>query len=227
MTAAVVFGASGGLGQSLCRTFAGRGFSVAAVSRSPDPQPSDHPSIRAFACDVTDAGRVDEAISKIERDLGPIDTVVHGVGAFSRAPFLEATPEDFDRAWAVSAKGAFLLSQRVLPGMLERGRGTLLLCGATASLRGGPEFAALASSKFALRGLAQSLAREFGPRGVHVAHVVIDGIIWCPWTRERFNVRRKNCLDPDALAAAFADLQAQPSSVWTHELDLRPAGERF
>jgi len=224
---AVVCGVSEGLGEAICRAFARRGFKVVPISRTEKPVAALGSGVVTYACDITCPAEVERTVAKIHDEVGPIDVLVHNAGAFSYAPFLEANLEDFDRAWAVSARSAFVLAQRILPGMLARGRGTLLFSGATASLRGSPKFAALASSKFALRGLAQSLAREFGPLGIHVAHVVIDGVIWCDWTRERFQVDRDRCVDPDALAETFVSLHQQPSSVWTFELDVRPAGERF
>ncbi len=227
MKVAAVFGASEGLGTSLCETFATRGFRVAAVCRTPDTALGNTPNIRPYACDITDPARLDATITAIEADLGPVDTAIHNAAAFSQGPFLETRLEDFGRAWAVAGRGAFIVAQRVVPGMVERGAGTLLFSGATASRRGSAKFAALAASKFALRGLAQSLAREFGPKGVHVAHVVIDGVLWCSWTRQRFELQRDKCLDPAIVAAAYADLQAQDPSAWSHEIDLRPAGETF
>ena len=118
-------------------------------------------------------------------------------------------------------------ARSVIPNMLAAGKGTIIFTGATAALKGNPRFAAFASAKFALRGLAQSLAREFGSEGIHVIHSVLDGIIWGPQAQARFNVKRENCLDADAIAKSYIQLINQPRSAWTHEFDMRPFNEKF
>jgi NAD(P)-dependent dehydrogenase (short-subunit alcohol dehydrogenase family) len=141
---------------------------------------------------------------------------------------LELPPEDFDRCWKANCAGAFYGAQSVLPAMLQRGRGTIILTGATASLRGSARFSALAVGKFGLRALAQSMAREFGPQGVHVAHAIIDGQINTPRVREMSADREEHTmLSPNAIAEAYWQLHVQDSTAWTLELDLRPAVERF
>lgn len=142
--------------------------------------------------------------------------------SFSKTPLSE-----LEAAWRANCFGAAVVVQRVLPAMLQRSQGTLLFAGATASERGGARSAALASSKFALRGLAQSLAREFGPAGIHVAHVLIDGLIWSPATQIRFSPEESDCMPAQDVASAFLQLSEQPRSTWTHELDLRPWRGRF
>lgn len=224
---AMVCGVGPGLGTALCDAFVAKGLVVAALSRGSLPECQARADVTAYPCDITDPAQVDRTVATIEAELGGIDVVVHNAAAFSSAPFVETTLADFDRALAVTARGGFLVAQRVLPHMLDRGRGTLLFSGATASTRGSANFAALATSKFALRGLAQSLAREFGSRGIHVAHIVIDGVIWCDWTRRRFDIEQARSLDAAALANLYVDLYSQSETVWTHELDVRPASERF
>ena len=123
--------------------------------------------------------------------------------------------------------GAMIVAQAMLPYLLKAPGGTIVFTGATAAVKGGPRFTSLASAKFALRGLAQSLARELAPRGVHVVHVVIDGLVWSPQTRERFYTEREKCLEPDAIARTYLDLVSQHPSAWTHEIDLRPLTEKF
>ena len=118
-------------------------------------------------------------------------------------------------------------AQAALPSMLSRGGGTIIFTGATASIKASAHFAAFAAAKFALRGLAQSLTREFGPHGVHVVHAIIDGIIWGPQSQQRFNVKRENCLEPEAIAKIYLQLIEQPSCAWTNEFDLRPSVEKF
>jgi NAD(P)-dependent dehydrogenase (short-subunit alcohol dehydrogenase family) len=138
------------------------------------------------------------------------------------------TPLDvFEDVWRVNCFGAYVVASRALPRMLERGDGTLIFTGATASTRGGKRTAAFASSKFALRGLAQSLARELGPRGIHVAHVVLDGLVWSSQTRARFSPEEKNCMAPEDVASVLVSLVVQRRSAWTNELDIRPWVEKF
>lgn len=227
MSVALICGVSEGLGTALCRAFSDRGLRVAGLSRHADVLAEEGIPMEPFTVDITDPQAVGRVVDEIEASLGGIDVVVHNAAAFSLSPFLEASLEDFERAWQVGTRAAFVLAQRVLPPMVARGRGTLLFTGATASLRGRSRFSALASSKFATRGLAQSLAREFGPQGIHVVHIVVDGVIWCRWTRERFGVEREHCLDPAELAALYVHLHDQPRSTWVHEFDVRPQGETF
>src|SRR5262249_32881640 len=142
-------------------------------------------------------------------------------------PSGETPLDDSERAWRVACFAAMVAARAVLPAMLARGRGTIILTGATASTRGAAKFAAFASAKFALRGLAQSLARELGPKGVHVAHVMLDGLIDEPQSTRRFGSSSSLRMDPAALAAAYLAIVRQPVSAWTHELDLRPSSESF
>ena len=152
--------------------------------------------------------------------------LVYNAGSFLMAPLAETTPEEYQRLWALNCLGAFLCARQVVPGMLKTG-GTVIFTGATAAVKAAANFAAFASSKFALRGLAQSMARELGPQGVHVAHVVIDGIIWTPRTRELHGLSESQCLKPEAIADTFLHLIRQDRSAWTHELELRPDSESF
>ncbi len=142
-------------------------------------------------------------------------------------PFMKLTPAEFEKSWLSTCFGAMVAAQAALPGMLAQGGGTIIFTGATASVKGNPSFAAFASAKFALRGLAQSLAREFAPQGVHVVNTLIDGVIWGPQTQQRFTIARENCLEPEAIAKTYLQLIGQPPCAWTHELDLRPSSEKF
>lgn len=224
----VVAGASVGLGSALVAEFLadarvvalGRAPAIAAVA-------AELAGAVPIACELTDDAAVDRAFTEIEHTLAPPDLVIYNAHRVELRPALDTTPDAFAEAWRVGCLGAFLVAQRVLPRMCERGAGTLLFTGATGSLRGGKRSAAFASAKFALRGLAQSLAREFGPAGVHVAHVVIDGLIWCDRSRARFGVQQETAMDPRAIAATYRHLAEQPASAWTQELDLRPHQERF
>lgn len=231
---AVIAGVGPGLGASLCRTLAGAGYRVAGLARGTAYGEQLASEINnaggrllPLACDITDARALDESVTRIENELGPASVYVHHASQLVMNPFLEIAPEEFESLWRVTFLGAVLGAQRVLPTMVKQQRGALLFTGATAALRGGSKFAAFASAKFALRGLAQSLAREFGPQGIHVAHVVIDGIIWTERTRQFPGVTEDTCLQPDAIAQTYLQLIQQDPSAWTQELDLRPSVEKF
>jgi NAD(P)-dependent dehydrogenase (short-subunit alcohol dehydrogenase family) len=223
-------GAGEGLGASIATTFARAGHDIVGLARS------DRPAVKLMrlvreaggtyihaACDLTQPEEVTDALRPYVERIG---VLVHNAAAFVMKPFAETTPAEFEHAWRVTSLGAFVTSQIVLPHMVARGNGTLIFTGATASLRGGAKFAAFASAKFALRGLAQALAREYGAQGIHVAHVVVDGLIDTAQTDRRVGSGSQR-MDPDAIARAYLYLATQDSSAWTHELDLRPSSERF
>jgi NAD(P)-dependent dehydrogenase (short-subunit alcohol dehydrogenase family) len=183
-------------------------------------------SLFPMVCDTTVDVSVDAAFSRIENRLGTPSTLIYNPGRFVRGGLLETTPATFTEAWRVNCLGAFLCARRAAPALLEHG-GSILFTGATASVKAGSGFAAFGSSKFALRGLAQSLARELGPKGIHVAHIVIDGIIWTPRTQAWSGVSEAQCLMPDAVAETYLSLIQQDRSAWTFELELRPDVETF
>jgi NAD(P)-dependent dehydrogenase (short-subunit alcohol dehydrogenase family) len=165
-------------------------------------------------------------------EAGPITVAVHNAGGNSPAPFLEVTPAAFEQHWREHAFGGFVLAQAVLPKMLEQASGTLIFTGATGSVRGSARYAPFAAAKGALRNMAQSVAREFGPKGIHVAHVIIDGVIhgdranaMIPQLESRFGP--DGMLEPDHIAENYLTLHRQHRSAWTHELDLRPWSEKF
>ncbi|MDA8364610.1 MAG: SDR family NAD(P)-dependent oxidoreductase [Gammaproteobacteria bacterium] len=229
---AVVAGVGPGLGAALCRALARSGYVVVALARTGGfTQDLAHElrqagnSLVSIQCDVGDTESVDAAFARIDHEVGAASVYIHNASQLVAMPSLELSAAAFTDAWRVACLGALLCAQKVIPGMLQRGRGTLLFTGATGALRGGAGFAAFASAKFALRGLAQSLAREFGPRGIHVAHVVIDGLIWSGQIRRGFT--RDQCLLPEAIADCYMQLIAQDRSAWTQELDLRPDVEKF
>jgi len=183
---------------------------------------------RSIAVDAGDGASVASAFARAKAELGAPEVFVYNAGAFHRGSIVDTTPEEFERCLRVNCTGAFLAAQQVLPDMLEQGRGTILLTGATASLRGSANFACLAVGKFGLRALAQSMARELGPRGIHVAHVVIDGQIDTPGLRATAPERAiETLLSPDAIAETYWQLHGQHPTCWTLELDLRPCAERF
>ena len=164
----------------------------------------------------------------MREELGEPEVFVYNAGAFQMGGILELSPEQFDDCFRANCSGAFYGAQQVLPAMVERGSGTIILTGATAALRGSARFAALATGKFGLRALAQSMAREFGPQGIHVAHVIIDGQINTPRLREDQPDREESTtLSPDSIAETYWQLHTQDPTAWTLELDLRPALESF
>jgi NAD(P)-dependent dehydrogenase (short-subunit alcohol dehydrogenase family) len=232
---AVVTGVGPGLGASVARRFARAGFQVALMARHEDKLAPVQRAIReaggtalSVPCDATDPSAVAVAFSRVRDELGDPDLFVYNAGTFEPATITEIEPDAFERCWKANCMGAFLGAREVIPNMLERERGTILFTGATASLRGGARFINLAVGKFGLRALAQSMARELGPQGIHVAHVIIDGQIRTPRTTEMFPDREEHSfLDPDAIAETYYQLHAQDRTSWTHELDLRPSVEKF
>lgn len=230
---AVVVGVGPGLGWVLVRRFAAAGMKVAMAARDSaklDELLRREPlaRVRGYPCDATDAGAVAALFDQVESDLGPPDLAVFNAGAYRPGAILEIDPADFERCWRIGCFGGFLVGQAAARGMVERGRGTIIFTGATASLRGSSGFANLAVPKFGLRALAQSMARELGPKGIHVAHVVIDGQIRCGRYEHLLAQRGPDSLlEPGAIADVYYQLHLQPRSAWTHELDLRPWVERF
>ena len=223
---AVVVGAGPGLGNALVHRFARAEMTVAAISRSgghvaSTPEP-DRKRVRGFTCDATQSTEVTATFAKIASELGVPDLVVFNVGTWDRASILDLSEEMFCRAWRIGCLAGFLVGQTAARSMLPRGQGTIIFTGATASLRGGSGFAAFAVPKFGLRALAQSMARELGPRGLHVAHVIIDGMI----AAER-DSGSPSSLAPTAIADVYYDLYRQDRTAWSHELDLRPMTETF
>lgn len=232
---AVVSGVGPGLGAAVARRFAREGFAVGLMARNEEGLAGIRDEIQgsggtalAVPADATDPGSVTEAFDRVRRELGDPGVFVYNAGAFQMGGILDLTPGQFDDCLRANCSGGFLGAREVLPAMVERGRGTIILTGATASLRGGARFAALSTGKFALRALSQSMAREFGPQGVHVAHAIIDGQIDTPRVRGMQPDREgSTMLSPESIAEAYWQLHAQDPSAWTQELDLRPAVESF
>lgn len=233
-TAAIV-GVGPGLGRALALRFARGGLAVGLLARSEEAllsvqaelEREGRPS-RSYSCDSASEESVRAAFSRLRAELGAPEVLVYNAGAFQPGGVLEISPADFERSWRVNCMGGLLVSQAVLPAMIERKRGTILFTGATASLRGSARFANLAVGKFGLRALAQSMARELGPGGIHVAHVVVDGVIDTPRVRSMLPDRAPGTLlDPAAIAETYWNLHTQDASAWTHEIDLRPSVEKF
>jgi NAD(P)-dependent dehydrogenase (short-subunit alcohol dehydrogenase family) len=234
---AVVVGAGPGLGTALARRFARAGMTVAVARR--DRAALDAvvqkvgPAARPYACDAANERAVADLFESVARDLGPPRLVVHNAGGFARKSLLETSAAEFEQAWCNACLGGFLVGREAVRLMLaggdgKRHRGTLIFTGATASLRGGAQFHNIAVSKFGVRALAQSMAREFQPRGIHVAHVIIDGQIESERPGRSVAERGIDAvLSPDAIAETYYQLHLQPPSAWTQELDLRPYVEKF
>ena len=236
---ALIIGAGDSTGGAIARRFAREGYVACVTRRHADKlQPlverieAAGGRARAFG---SDARKEDEAVAlveTIEREVGPIEVAVYNIGANVRFPIRELTSRVYFKVWEMGAFGGFLMGREMARVMAPRGRGTILFTGATASVRGGAGYAAFAGAKHALRALAQSMARELGPLGVHVAHVVIDGAIDTPFIRENFPERyalkqKDGILDPEAIAENYWQLHSQSRSAWTHELDLRPWIEKW
>jgi NAD(P)-dependent dehydrogenase (short-subunit alcohol dehydrogenase family) len=232
---AAILGVGPGLGAAVARRFAREGFVVALMARNEgsiagirQEIEEDGGAALTISTDATDPPSVEKAFGRVRDEIGDPEVFVYNAGAFQMGGILEIPPEKFDECFRANCAGAFYAAQQVLPAMVEAGRGTILLTGATASLRGSARFSALAVGKFGLRALAQSMAREFGPQGIHVAHVVIDGQIDTPRVRERFPDREEHTmLSPDAIAETYWQLHTQDRTAWTLELDLRPSVESF
>ena len=232
---AAILGVGPGLGAAIARRFSREGFAVGLMARRKESLSGVREEVEgtggtalAVEADATDAASVAAAFDWVRNKLGDPGVFVYNAGAFQMGGIMELTPEQFDDCFKANCSGAFYGAQQVLPAMVEEGRGTIILTGATASMRGSANFAALAAGKFGLRALAQSAAREFGPRGVHVAHVIIDGQIDTPRVREMSPDREEHTmLSPDAIAETYWRLYSQDPTAWTLELDLRPSVERF
>ena len=236
---AVVAGAGEGLGFALGRRFAQAGYHVALAARSADRLARLAGEIvraghKAFAApaDLREEQEVIALFDALESGHGPVEVAVFNAGANFRAPIRETPADMFEKIWRLGCYAGFLFGREAARRMAPRGKGTILFTGATASIRGGSHFAAFAAAKNGLRAVAQSMARELGPKGIHVAHVVIDGMIDSAATRARFPERVKDLgadamLDTGAIAELYYQIHAQPRSAWTFEADLRPSGEKF
>ncbi len=218
---AVVVGVGPGLGAALVRRFSSEGMAVAMAARQADRLASlaKETGAKAYGCDATVETAVGDLFAAIERDLGKPQLVVFNAGGFVRKPITELSVDDMEHGWRSNCLGGFLVGRAAAQSMLSEGGGTIIFTGATAAMRGGANFAAFAMGKFGLRALAQSMARELGPKGIHVAHTIIDGQIG--------DNAEGTKLAPAAIADAYWHLHRQAKSAWTQELDLRPWAEKF
>jgi NAD(P)-dependent dehydrogenase (short-subunit alcohol dehydrogenase family) len=228
LKSALIVGVGSGLSASLARLFAKNGLQVALASRNPDRLAglAHETAAAAFACEASEPEEVAGLFDAVIATQGVPDIVVYNASARARGPIAELDPAAVARALAVSAYAGFLVGQQAARTMLPKGAGAILFTGASASVKGYPLSAPFAMGKFALRGLAQSMARELSPQGIHVAHFVIDGGIRNPGRTEPSD-KPDSMLDPDAIAASYWHVVQQPRSAWTWEVELRPWVERF
>jgi len=234
-----VIGAGDATGSAVARRFAREGHTVCVARRNAaalqplvDGIGAQGGRARAFALDARREEQVSAFFDQVESEVGPIEVVVFNVGGNVRFPILETTSQKYFKVWEMCAFAGFLAGREAARVMLARGRGSILYTGATASVRGAAGFAAFAGGKAALRALAQSMARELGPKGVHVAHVIVDGMIDTAFTRAQFaehvaTVGPQGILHPEHIAEAYWWLHRQPRDAWTFELDLRPSVEKW
>ncbi len=225
---ALIVGAGEGLSASLARLFAREGIRVALAARRVEKLGAlcSETGARAFPCNATEPDEVERLFGMMEREITEPDLVVYNASARARGAFVDLVPSEVEQALAVSAFGGFLVAQQAARRMLPKQHGAILFTGASASVKGYPQSAPFAMGKFALRGLAQSMARELSPHGIHVAHFVIDGGIRSAARTEPPD-RPDSMLDPDAIALAYWNVLQQPRSAWSWELELRPWVEKF
>ena len=237
--AVLVIGAGDATGGAIARRFAREGLVACVTRRQADKLAPLVERIRAdggeahgFGSDARKEDEMNALVAHIEAEIAPIEVAVFNIGANVRFALAETTERVYRKVWEMGALAGFLMGREVARAMLPRGHGTIVFTGATASLRGSAGFAAFAGAKHALRALAQSMARELGPQGIHVAHVVIDGAIDTAFIAENFPERyalkaSDGILDPDAIAENYWQIHRQQRSAWTHEMDLRPWSEKW
>jgi len=221
---ALIVGAGAGISGAFARLLARGGYVVALASRSGASRAVDVPAAVRVACDAADPASVASLFARLDAELPPLDVVLYNPSTRVRGALLDLAPADVKASLEVTAFGAFLVAQQAVRRMLARGSGSLLFTGASASVKGYAGSAPFAMGKFALRGLAQSLARELAPRNIHVAHFVIDGAVR---SAERTEATPDSLLDPDAIATTYWNIVCQPRSAWTWEIELRPWVEKF
>jgi len=226
-----VVGVGPGNGEAFARRFAADGYAVALLARGPEltRQLADElPRAKAYPCDVADQTSVDAAFANIRADLGDVDVLIFNAGSGAWGNVEEVTAGDLERAWRINTLGLFLAARQAIPAMRRRGQGAMIVVGATASRRGTAGAAAFAQGKMAQRALAESMARHLGPSGIHVALIVVDGVVGGPITRSRFPDRPNDAfIDPAGVAAIAASLVQQDRSAWSFEVEARPYKEKW
>lgn len=227
-TTALIVGAGEGLSASLARLFARENIRVALAARRTDKlaEICSATNAEAFACDAADANSVAKLFEDVDRKLGAPDIVVYNASARVPGAFIDLDPAAVAQAVSISAGGGFLVAQQAARRMLPKGHGAILFTGASASVKGFAKSTAFAMGKFALRGLAQSIARELSPHGIHVAHFIIDGAIRSAARTEPME-KPDSMLDPDAIAMTYWSVLQQPRSAWSQETEVRPWVEKF
>lgn len=227
-TTALIVGAGSGLSASIARLFAKEGMTIVLAARQIEKLAPLNNEIgsRSFTCDVSKPDQVQQLFIDVESQLDSPDVVVYNPSFRVRGPFIDLNPEEVAKTLDISAYGGFLVAQAAAKRMLNRGRGAIFFTGASASVKGYPQSAPFAMGKFALRGLAQSIARELAPKNIHVAHFVIDGAIRSEERQEPAD-NPDSLLDPDAIAQTYLYVLRQPRNAWTWEIELRPWVERF
>jgi len=231
---AVVVGVGAGTGASLARRFASD-YAVALMARNADYLRGLGDELRAAGgdalevpADVGDAAAVAAAFATIRERLGDPDLLLYNAGSGTFGTIVDITPAQYEASWRVNAYGALLCAKEVAPAMIQRGAGVMLFTGATAGVKAGAKSVSFGPAKFAMRGLAQSLARDLGPRGIHVAWINVDGAIALPHLRDRYpHMKDEDMLKPDAIADTYWHLAHQDRSAWTMELEVRPFKEKF
>ncbi|MCH8882997.1 MAG: SDR family NAD(P)-dependent oxidoreductase [SAR324 cluster bacterium] len=226
-----VVGVGPGNGAAFARRFASAGYAVALLARGSTftrELAANLEEARAYECDVTDAAAIERAFQSIREDLGEVEVLIYNAGSGTWGTVEEVSDSDFEAAWRINAMGTLLASRQVIPAMKRAGRGSIVIVGATASLRGGAKFAAFASAKAAQRSLAQAMARHLWPSGIHVALLIIDGAVDLPRTREMMPDKPDSFfLKPDDIAETVFQLTKQNPSAWSFEFEARPFGERW
>ena len=228
----LVTGVGDGTGASIARRFAEAGYRVAMLARNRERLATlekELPGSKAYACDLADLDRLVEVCRQVQSELGAPHVLVHNAVRATFEPFMEADPEDLERNFRVNTTSLLYMARELTPAMVERGSGAIVVTGNTAALRGVPNYAVFAPTKAAQRILAQSLARDLGPKGVHVAYVVIDAAIDTPWTRVPFNPDKPDDFfsRPDAIAEEVFHVAHQDRSTWSFDVELRPFGENW
>ena len=238
----LIVGAGDYIGAAIARRFAKGGYTVCLGRRNGDKSAALVEEIEAsggsafaYSMDAREENQIVQRFAAIENDIGPLQVVISNPGGNVNFPIRETSERVFRKVWMMACLTGFLTGREAARYMVPRGQGSIFFTGATASMRGGSGFAAFASAKFALRGLAQSMARELGPEGIHVAHLIIDSGVDTEFVRERYRAKGINpdqlpentMMHPGSVAETYWMLHHQPADAWTHELDLRPATEKF